>query len=156
VIAEVIPILSLLVIFLLLSALSASILPTSELLLLIAVVAAAVVALLWRWFIRVHTRMQIALLETLENSRDHRTEETLSARDFIVVRGDGAVAMSPGAESLAILVFNGLSHYFMRVFLIQLSSQTSRAQCHTDSQLSSVTISSSASHSTTVPSSSTQ
>jgi CPA2 family monovalent cation:H+ antiporter-2 len=71
VIAEVIPLLSLLVIFLLLSALSASILPTSELLLIIAVVAAVVVALLWRWFIRVHTRMQIALLETLENSREN-------------------------------------------------------------------------------------
>lgn len=70
VVAEVIPLLSLLVIFLLLSALSASILPTSELLLIIAVVAAGVVALLWRWFIRVHTRMQIALLETLENNRD--------------------------------------------------------------------------------------
>ncbi|MGS7251300.1 MULTISPECIES: cation:proton antiporter [Pseudomonas] len=70
VIAEVIPLLSLLVIFLLLSALSASILPTSELLLVIAVVAAVVVALLWRWFIRVHTRMQIALLETLEHSRE--------------------------------------------------------------------------------------
>ena len=67
VIAEVIPLLSLLVIFLLLSALSASILPTNELLLVIAVV----VALLWRWFIRVHTRMQIALLETLENSREN-------------------------------------------------------------------------------------
>jgi len=71
VIAEVIPLLSLLVIFLLLSALSASILPTSELLLVIAVVAAVVVALLWRWFIRVHTRMQVALLETLENSREN-------------------------------------------------------------------------------------
>ena len=71
VVAEVIPLLSLLVIFLLLSALSASILPTSELLLVIAVVAAVVVALLWRWFIRVHSRMQIALLETLENNRDH-------------------------------------------------------------------------------------
>ncbi|MDH0649678.1 cation:proton antiporter [Pseudomonas sp. GD03858] len=71
VIAEVIPLLSLLVIFLLLSALSASILPTSELLLIIAVVAAVVVALLWRWLIRVHTRMQVALLETLENNRDH-------------------------------------------------------------------------------------
>ena len=71
VIAEVIPLLSLLVIFLLLSALSASILPTSELLLVIAVVAAGVVALLWRWFIRVHTRMQIALLETLEHDDGH-------------------------------------------------------------------------------------
>lgn len=71
VIAEVIPLISLLVIFLLLSALSASILPTNELLLIIAIVAAVVVALLWRWFIRVHTRMQIALLDTLENNRDH-------------------------------------------------------------------------------------
>ncbi|MDI2592861.1 cation:proton antiporter [Pseudomonas sp. 681] len=70
VIAEVIPILSLLVIFLLLAALSASILPTNKLLVLIAVVAAAVAALLWRWFIRVHTRMQVALLETLDNHKD--------------------------------------------------------------------------------------
>jgi CPA2 family monovalent cation:H+ antiporter-2 len=70
VIAEVIPLLSLLVIFLLLAALSASILPTSELLLLIVVVAAVVAAVLWRWFIRVHTRMQIALLETLGNHQE--------------------------------------------------------------------------------------
>ncbi|WP_347902816.1 cation:proton antiporter [Pseudomonas purpurea] len=70
VIAEVIPILSLLVIFLLLAALSASILPTNKLLVLIAVVAAAVAALLWRWFIRIHTRMQVALLETLDNHKD--------------------------------------------------------------------------------------
>ncbi|MCW2268975.1 Inner membrane protein YbaL [compost metagenome] len=71
VIAEVIPLLSLLVIFLLLSALSASILPTSELLVLIVVVAAVVAALLWRWLIRVHTRMQVALLETLENHQEN-------------------------------------------------------------------------------------
>ncbi|WP_296251488.1 cation:proton antiporter [Pseudomonas sp. UBA4194] len=71
VIAEVIPLLSLLVIFVLLAALSASILPTAELLVLIAVVAAGVAALLWRWFIRVHTRMQVALLETLGNNVEH-------------------------------------------------------------------------------------
>lgn len=70
VIAELIPILSLLVIFLLLAALSASILPTNKLLVLIAVVTAAVAAVLWRWFIRVHTRMQVALLETLDNHKD--------------------------------------------------------------------------------------
>ena len=69
VIAEVIPILSLLVIFLLLSALSASILPTNELLIVIAVVAAGVAAVLWRWFVRIHTRMQVALLETLDNHK---------------------------------------------------------------------------------------
>ena len=71
VIAEVIPILSLLVIFLLLSALSASILPTNELLIVIAVVAAGVAAVLWRWFVRIHTRMQVALLETLDNHKDN-------------------------------------------------------------------------------------
>ncbi|KMT56612.1 cation:proton antiporter [Pseudomonas fildesensis] len=70
VIAEVIPVLSLLVIFLLLAALSASILPTNKLLVLIAIVTAAVAAVLWRWFIRVHTRMQVALLETLDNHKD--------------------------------------------------------------------------------------
>lgn len=70
VISEVIPILSLLVIFLLLSALSASILPTNELLMVIAVVAAGVAALLWRWFIRIHTRMQVALLDTLDNHKE--------------------------------------------------------------------------------------
>ncbi|MEO6676207.1 MAG: cation/H(+) antiporter, partial [Pseudomonas sp.] len=70
VIAEVIPILSLLVIFLLLAALSACILPTNKLLVLIALVTAAVAALLWRWFIRVHTRMQVALLETLDNHKE--------------------------------------------------------------------------------------
>ncbi|MGY2135384.1 cation:proton antiporter [Pseudomonas reactans] len=70
VIAELIPILSLLVIFLLLAALSASILPTNKLLVLIAVVTAGVAAVLWRWFIRVHTRMQVALLETLDNHKD--------------------------------------------------------------------------------------
>ena len=71
IIAEVIPLLSLLMIFVLLAALSASILPTLELLLLIAVVAAAVVAVLWRWYSRVHTRMQVALLETLDNNVEH-------------------------------------------------------------------------------------
>lgn len=70
VIAEVIPILSLLVIFLLLAALSASILPTSELLVLVVSLAALVAALLWRWFIRIHTRMQVALLETLDNHQE--------------------------------------------------------------------------------------
>ncbi len=68
VVAEVIPLVSLLVIFLLLAALSASILPTSELLVAVGLVAAAVAAVLWRWFIRVHTRMQVALLETLGNN----------------------------------------------------------------------------------------
>ncbi len=70
VIAEIIPLLSLMVIFLLIALLSASTLPTSEWLLWILLIAAVVAAVLWRWFIRVHTRMQIALLETLSNHRE--------------------------------------------------------------------------------------
>ncbi len=66
VLAEVIPILSLAGIMLLLMPLSASILPTLEWLLAIGLLAVGVSALLWRWLIRVHSRMQIALMETLE------------------------------------------------------------------------------------------
>jgi CPA2 family monovalent cation:H+ antiporter-2 len=68
IIAEVIPVLALVVIFLMLAGLSTSILPSNELLLGIAAIAAVLVAVLWRWFVRLHTRMQVALLETLDNS----------------------------------------------------------------------------------------
>ncbi|MCY1339601.1 Glutathione-regulated potassium-efflux system protein KefB [compost metagenome] len=70
-ISELIPLLSLAGILLLLMGLSASILPTLELLIVIALLAAGVIALLWRWFIRVHTRMQVALMETLEHGNNH-------------------------------------------------------------------------------------
>ena len=36
----------------------------------LAVVAAGVAAVLWRWFVRIHTRMQVALLETLDNHKE--------------------------------------------------------------------------------------
>ena len=70
VISELIPLLALAGIMLLLMALSASILPTTELLLVIGLLAVGVIILLRRWFIRVHSRMQIALMETLENNQD--------------------------------------------------------------------------------------
>ncbi|MBD9415550.1 cation:proton antiporter [Pseudomonas sp. PDM16] len=69
VIAELIPLFSLIVIMLLLMALSASILPTVEALVVIGLVAVGAIALLWRWLIRLHSRMQIALLETLEQDK---------------------------------------------------------------------------------------
>ncbi|MNO53877.1 Inner membrane protein YbaL [compost metagenome] len=69
VIAELIPLLSLGGILLLLAALSSSILPTGELLVVVGLVAALASALLWRWFIRVHSRIQIALMETLEQDK---------------------------------------------------------------------------------------
>ncbi|MDR6356410.1 hypothetical protein Q3H58_003081 [Pseudomonas psychrotolerans] len=61
--------LSLAGILVLLAALSSNILPRGELLLLIAVVAVVVIAVLWRWFIRVHSRLQIAFIETLEQDK---------------------------------------------------------------------------------------
>jgi CPA2 family monovalent cation:H+ antiporter-2 len=65
VVAEVIPAAALVGILLLIAALSASILPPHELLLLVLAIAGGLTALLWRWFVRVHARLQIALLETL-------------------------------------------------------------------------------------------
>ena len=46
--------------------LSKSILPPWEWLAGILVCAAVVTALLWNWFVRLHTRLQVALIETLE------------------------------------------------------------------------------------------
>ncbi|KAF1070246.1 MAG: putative cation/proton antiporter YbaL [Pseudomonas citronellolis] len=68
VIAEAIPLLSLGGMLLLLAALSASILPPGELLVVVALIAGLVIVLFWRWFVRVHSRMQIALMETLEQN----------------------------------------------------------------------------------------
>ena len=69
VIAEMIPLLSLGGMMLLLAALSSSILPPGELLVVVGLVAALALAVGWRWFIRLHSRMQIALLETLEQGK---------------------------------------------------------------------------------------
>ncbi|WP_152227641.1 cation:proton antiporter [Pseudomonas sp. SCB32] len=68
VISELIPLLSLGGMMLLLAALSSSILPPGELLVVVALIAALVIAVFWRWFIRVHSRMQVALIETFEQS----------------------------------------------------------------------------------------
>jgi monovalent cation:H+ antiporter-2, CPA2 family len=71
VVAEVIPLASLLLILLLLAALSSSILPPAELLILVLAFGAGAVALLWRWFVRLHARLQVALMDSLsENAPD--------------------------------------------------------------------------------------
>lgn len=69
IVAEVIPIAALTSILLLIVALSASILPPIGMLVFVLVAAASLAALLWRWFIRLHSRLQIALLETLGDSK---------------------------------------------------------------------------------------
>lgn len=64
-IAEGIPALALAAILLLIAALSGSLLPGTGMLVLTLAVVAALAALGWRWFVRVHARLQIELTETL-------------------------------------------------------------------------------------------
>lgn len=70
VISEVIPLLSIIVTLLLLLALASTILPSQEMLLIVFVGIILVAIFLWRWFIKIHSRLQIALFETLEKSED--------------------------------------------------------------------------------------
>lgn len=70
VISEVIPVLSIIVTLLLLLALASTILPSREMLLIVFVGIVLLAIFLWRWFIKIHSRLQIALFETLENNED--------------------------------------------------------------------------------------
>ena len=66
IISEVIPMISMFGIMLMLAALSASILPPVELLIMILIIAIALTAILWRSFIKLHSRLQIAFIERFE------------------------------------------------------------------------------------------
>lgn len=68
---EVIPLVAVAGILAVIAALSASILPPWEWLLAILAGAAAVTALLWRRFVRLHTRLQVELIETLQAHKPH-------------------------------------------------------------------------------------
>jgi len=65
-ISELIPVATIAGLLIYLSALSTSILPPMGLLILVLAVVGVVAALLWGRFVRLHTRLQIALMETLE------------------------------------------------------------------------------------------
>jgi CPA2 family monovalent cation:H+ antiporter-2 len=66
VVSELIPIVAMLVMVLLVAALSASILPPAPLLVAVLVGMGLLLPLLWKRFVRLHSRLQIALMETLE------------------------------------------------------------------------------------------
>lgn len=72
VISEVIPVMAIVGIMLLIFVLSASILPPLNLLLFVLLGAAGLLWLLWNRFVKLHSRLQIALFETL----DEAPEET--------------------------------------------------------------------------------
>lgn len=69
VVSQVIPAASIAALFLLLCVLSSAILPPTGLLVLAVCVALLVTVILWRRFIALHSRLQIALIETLQDSR---------------------------------------------------------------------------------------
>jgi CPA2 family monovalent cation:H+ antiporter-2 len=71
IVAEIIPAAAIASILVLIALLSSSILPPTGLLILALVAAAALVALLWERFIKLHSRLQIALIETLEEKDTH-------------------------------------------------------------------------------------
>ncbi|CAB3765536.1 cation:proton antiporter [Paraburkholderia humisilvae] len=69
-ISDLVPVVSMIGVFLLVAALSGTILPPTGLLIAVLVCAAVLVTVLWRWFVRIHASMQIALRETLDEQPD--------------------------------------------------------------------------------------
>ena len=76
IISEILPLLFLTGTMLFLAALSASILPKRESLILVIVSIIAIVFVLRRWFVRIHSRLQIALYETLDHEDEAEKKET--------------------------------------------------------------------------------
>jgi len=72
IVAEVLPAVSIGAMLLVVSALSSSILPPAELLIAVLAMGALILALLWRTLVKLHSRLQIALLETLQSEKDER------------------------------------------------------------------------------------
>jgi CPA2 family monovalent cation:H+ antiporter-2 len=72
IVAEIIPAASTAGMLLLVSALSSSILPPAELLVAVLAMGALILALLWRTLVRLHSRLQIALLERLQANKEPR------------------------------------------------------------------------------------
>lgn len=72
-ISELIPILSLVGIMLMIFVLSASILPPLNLLIFICIAAVILTILMWSKFVKLHSRLQIALMETLQEKKEDDT-----------------------------------------------------------------------------------
>src|SRR6185369_8964228 len=70
IVAEVLPAISVGAMLLLVCALSSSILPPAELLVAVATMGALILVLLWNWLVKLHSRLQIALLETLQSDKE--------------------------------------------------------------------------------------
>lgn len=71
--ADMLSLLSLALIMVLIGVLSRSILPPAAILLALMLAASMLAIVLWRPFVRLHTRLQIALLDTLRDDMDEKT-----------------------------------------------------------------------------------
>ncbi|MCG5077597.1 cation:proton antiporter [Paraburkholderia tagetis] len=69
-IAELVPAVSMIGVFVLVAALSGTILPPTGFLIGVLVCAAVLTMLLWRWCVKIHASMQIALRETFDEGQD--------------------------------------------------------------------------------------
>ncbi|WP_415273490.1 hypothetical protein, partial [Bacillus siamensis] len=70
VVAEILPIAAMVGVILLVAALSASILPSTEMIVLIVAGTLVLGVIMRSWFVRMHAKLQIALKETLEHQPD--------------------------------------------------------------------------------------
>jgi monovalent cation:H+ antiporter-2, CPA2 family len=70
VVAEVLPVVSTAAMLLLVCALSSSILPPTELLVVVLLMGTLILTLLWRTLVKLHSRLQIALLDTIASEKD--------------------------------------------------------------------------------------
>lgn len=70
VVAEILPIAAMVGVILLVAALSASILPSTEMIVLIVAGTVVLAVIMRSWFVRMHAKLQIALKETLEHQPD--------------------------------------------------------------------------------------
>jgi CPA2 family monovalent cation:H+ antiporter-2 len=69
-ISDLVPVVSMVGVFLLVAALSGGILPPTGLLIAVLVCAALLMTLLWRWCVKIHASLQIALRETFDEQPD--------------------------------------------------------------------------------------
>ena len=71
-ISELIPIAAMMLIMVFIFILSASILPPGELLLLVLTIVAAITYILYHWFVKLHSKLQISMFETLEKNKKEK------------------------------------------------------------------------------------
>ncbi len=69
IISELIPIFSIIAIMLFISTLSASILPPRELLIFVIIIACIITILLFRWFVKLHSKLQIDMINVMEKNK---------------------------------------------------------------------------------------